>query len=181
MAIVWDGEVDVHAATPGPADCTNGDRIAGVTAGTLIELKDGVDAARVAVLGLDTTNRQVGTLPRGAHPFPNVDDSSRQITFILRHFHLTPEFESIPLEGWPRPGYLLTTIDGPRVEARDSLELAERSELDFVLLPSNEWLKLRRGGDRDETAFLFDYYVTGDPAPSILQGCTYRCWGRGGL
>jgi hypothetical protein len=160
-----------------------------------VGLAEGSSETRVAVIGvLDAAanNPDLGLPGRGkcnidSQPMPDVPDGTQRMILILRQLQFTekrgaPGFPK--LEDWSRPGYFLTTIDGPQAgDPCDSAE-AEESELDLIALPAGVKIPYRPGSPGFPLAFIIDFYAKGDPAKSRnsddggpTPGCYIRCWG----
>ncbi len=183
VAVVWEGEVEISGATPGDGTCQNSHRIFPVTGGTEIKPKNDLPA-RVAILGIDNVKRPIGPLGRGAYTFSNEPLEGRAVTFILRVLDFTGVTDEVAIEAWPRPGFLLTMIDGPRICGMGD-PTNPIPELDFVALAIDKPELICAGSSDASLAFLLDYYVVGDPVQVRVsvdrdeQGCRLRCWGGG--
>ena len=181
VAVVWEGTIDIDGVQYGADSCES--RVANVAAGQVISLADGTERARLAVLGVDDEILPIGPLARGAHPFLDVGDPSQAVTFILRILDFSVVTDPVALEAWGRPGFLLSTIDGPGFGQRKPPGNAQISELDFVLLAPGSPYVIGPGTAGENLAMVLDYYVLGDPADPRqdggVEGCKIRCWGGG--
>ena len=182
VAIVWEGTVEIAGEKRSADDCKN--RIANVKSGDVVALADGVERARLAILGVDDDVVPIGQLARGSHPFLDVADASNKVTFILRVLDFSSVTNPLELETWSRPGFLLSTIDGPRLGNGTQISEAEISELDFVVLIPDLSYAISPGTGDQTLAMILDFYVEGDPAEPRdgggIDGCKIRCW-EGGL
>lgn len=182
LAIVWDGSILINDKEYGAGDCES--RVVNLSTGMEIQLAESSDRARLAILGVDDDVLKMGPLTRGAHPFLLVDGTNSRVTFILRILEFAEFDERVTLEPWSRPGFLLSTVDGPGFGKRRVHDPNEIPELDFVLLAPNTGYDIGPGTIDQSLTMILDYFVSGDAAlprdpNGDLVGCKIRCWGGG--
>lgn len=183
FATVWEGDVVFEHQT----GQTENDKIAVVTGGSKIQLQSG-PTARVAILGIEHRFRAIPYPRRSGAELPGGGIPNGEATFFLRELEFDEGDDPLPIESWDRPGFLLTTVDGPRL----GTELPEPgpctgNQLDFDTLRPMEDVTLVRGRPCAPLAWILDIWVEGDSYnprvlvdTSVIQnGCKIRCWGGG--
>lgn len=201
FAVVWNGtaSVGLHRDGEDPVWTEPGFGLFSLDRITEIGLGDGSSSARVAVIGvLDSTSPPPALrLPgRGkcgidSLPMPEVPNEGQALTVILRRLQLS-DAEQDPnppnAELWPRPGYVLTTIDGPQagdpcLDGGLTGSPDDDGGLDLVPLATEENAVYRVGNDPARMlAYIIDFYANGDSVPArdpynTEPGCRIRCWG----
>jgi len=188
VVVIWSGAATFSGNSRGPDTCTGTGAPLPVTAvpgGTVIQ-PDGAEPVRGALLGIDNIRHRIGELRPINHPFADAAIPQGTVQFLLRSLEFDGSSNWERLEPWDRPGFLLSTIDGPRLGTDPPNQgVCNDNELDFVLLPARTPLNLARGEACAPSAFILDFWVEGDRMnPRNLeggpdQGCKIRCWGSG--
>ena len=201
FAVVWDGCVTLGLRRDGaePLPIQSGLGLFSLEEIATIGIGANATGARVAVIGVlestatppDLRLPARGTCGNLVIPMPDIPNNGQRLTAILRQLQLT-DAQQDPnppnAELWPRPGYLLTTIDGPQagdpcVDGSGADSPDGDGGLDFVLLATEENATYRVGRDPDNTlAYIIDFYAGGDEVQSrspypTEPGCHIRCWG----
>ena len=165
-----------------------------------IRVAESATKVQIAVLGVVRSqggDPELGLDPRGKCgdeflPMPEIPNGETSLTLVIRQLDFTTDEPAPPFpdsEKWPRPGFLLTTIDGPQSNSSCATPKPEQAssdptkgELDLVALPQDAKIEFTAGSDKTfSTAFVLDFYATGDDAPTrdigTEPGCYIRCWG----
>lgn len=197
LGLVWNGSVHLEIREDGPvtASLESGLGVFFFDQVANIQLPEGVASAQVVVIAvLDSakTPPDLRLPERGdGNDLSMPDIPLGVITVILRQLRFSPHRgDPAPLadERWPRPGYFLSTIDGPRAgEACGPGASGDAGgELDFIALPMDQNARYclgRVGEGGNPLAYIIDLYAEGDPSPGRSAaggpepGCRIRCWG----
>lgn len=188
VAVIWSGTAAFSGESRGPDACTGTPlSVTAITGGTVIR-PDGAEPVRGALLGIDNAHRSIEKLRPLSHPFADASAPKGTVTFLLRSVEFDGSSDWDRLESWDRPGFLLSTVDGPRLGTDPPTQgMCTDNELEFVLLPAHAPLNLARGETCAPSAFILDFWVLGDQinprigADGSEQACQIRCWGGGGL
>lgn len=184
VVVIWSGTVAFSGDSRGPDTCNgNSLPVTAVTGGTIVR-PEGTEPVRGALLGIDNVRHRIGALPPITHPFAGPAIPQSTVLFLLRTVEFDGSSNSERLESWDRPGFLLSTVDGPRL-GTDPANTGEckDNELELVVLPALAQLSLARGEACAPSASILDFWVEGDRLnPRTLesnteQGCQIRCWG----
>lgn len=187
VAAIWDGDVVIENSSGSADGCANNDRIAAVTGGSILQLKSGT-SGRVALVGLDIELRDIRYPRRYGVEFSAEGISDGSVKFFLRALEFDDQDVALQLEAWDRNGYLLTTVDGPRMSTTPPAPRdCTANELDFDLLPAERISQVVRGQPCAPNAWILDAWVPGDAMnpralvgdPDFQNGCKIRCWGGG--
>lgn len=186
VTVIWSGAVTFAGTTRGPDTCTGALLpVTAVAGGTVIQ-PDGAEPVRGALLGIDNVRHSIGESRPVTHPFADTAIPQAAVEFLLRAIEFDAATDWERLEPWDRPGFLLSTVDGPRLGTDPPIRgECTDNELEFVLLPPRAPLNLARGERCAPSAFILDFWVDGDQYnPRLVdvdpdQGCKIRCWGGG--
>jgi hypothetical protein len=199
IALVWKGSAsltfnDGNGVTTG---IEGGPGIFFLDSVTEIGLAESAAELQLAVLGIRSSNSdgdEPNLEPRGRCKgaflaMPEVPAGTPGLTLVVRRLDFTSDTE-VPVapksELWRRPGFFLTSLDGPVANSSCAGSLAEDDptpgQLELVALPIEEPMSFKRGQDISlTTAYVLDIYAAGDDPPrrdtTTEPGCQIRCWG----
>ena len=197
LGIVWDGSVSLTVRDDDTRshEVTSGLGIFLFDTIAKIGLGAGASAARVAVVAVldwDAPDPSLGLPERGKCgelPLPDFPSSGQTVIAILRQLQFWDDQNPTPNppkpELWPRPGFFLTTIDGPQAgrQCERVPEADDDGGLDFIMLPQEQNASYSIGNGGSPLAYVLDFYVEGDDVPTrgsgggTEPGCKIRCWG----
>jgi hypothetical protein len=182
VVVIWSGAVTFDGNSRGPDMCIGTTLpVTAVSDGTVIQ-PEGEEPVRGTLLGIDNVQHHIGGIRPITHHFEDDAIPQEAVMFLLRSVAFDDSSDWEPLESWDRPGFLLSTVDGPRLGTDPPDKgICTDNELELVVLPAGELLNLARGEPCAPSAFILDFWVAGDRsiAREVEQGCKIRCWGGG--
>lgn len=196
LAITWKGAVCLDPSDDHPCDPDDSGWTAGpITSGSVLQATSS-GAAVVLVIGIvgDSVPEFDGRLhPRGKTVLAFADAPSGEVTAFVTLLDLNQRGEPVPADWWPRPCFVLTSVDGPTpivhsvapAASPTTSSVARQSiaddDLDIYLVkvPGGTWLGFQDGteGKNETIAVVCDFRADGDPSDPGVLGCSWRCHG----
>jgi hypothetical protein len=191
VVVVWQGEPLFEPQLPDSCQTSYLPKMFGQLpeTGSAVRVEAG-SSAEVVIIGI-VGSKSVRFDPGAAKKIGSVrldfPPAPVGVRAIFRILDLDSPDETVEANTWPRPAFVLTSVDGPRpvvveldTETEVSLQESDGPFLEAAGVQANHGLKFesapeRPGYPRETLAIVCDFHADGDPVG--IEGCTWRCPG----